>query len=74
MEKLKEMGGGGGVGCYRGGVRVEKMVVLVFNLKRKKKRVEMVVLCRKKMEVVFVGFGDGGEGGRWLELGGLPHR
>ena len=43
VEKLKEMGGGG-VGCCEGGVRVHKMVVV--NLKKKK--VEMVVVLRRK--------------------------
>ena len=55
MEELEEMGGGGGVGCCRGGVWVEKMVVEVVNWKEmgKKKRVDlMVVLKKKEMEMV----------------------
>ena len=54
VKELKEMGVGGGVGCYGGGVGVEKMVVVVFNLKKmvKKKKVDlMVVLRRKEMKI-----------------------
>ena len=62
MEKLRETGGGGEVGCCEGGVGVEKMVVVLVDLKK----VEMVaVLRRKKMEIVVdVGYGDSGEGRR----------
>ena len=38
VEKLKEMGVRGGVGCYKGGVGVEKKVAVVVNLKKMIKR------------------------------------
>ena len=68
VEKLKEMEGG--VGCCEGGVGVEKMVVVVDL----KKKVEMVVVLRRKkmeVEVVDVIVGDRRRG---PELGEAPHR
>jgi len=57
LEELEEMGGGGGVGCCRGGVWVEKMVVEMVNWKEmgKKKKVDF--------DGGFEEEGDGGDGG-----------
>ena len=71
VEELKEMGGGGGVGCYGGGVGVEKMVVVV-NWKKmaKKKKVELVVVLRRKemLMVVLLEMGERKEDGQsWDE-------
>ena len=43
----------------------------MVNLNKKKKVELVVVLRRKEMEMVDV-VGDGGEGRRWPELGALP--